>query len=139
VLSPLGMVLLVLAHLLPGTVAVAAGLVGGGGVLVIGLPRRHSMIANADNGAQLVLPGKPPHKPRNARALHQFMSRHGLPTIQARNTAMIEAAAELPPIIISDLFGIHPSTAHAWAQLAQDSWANYLAASQPAAEQRSGS
>jgi hypothetical protein len=47
--------------------------------------------------------------------------------ISARNTAMIEAVADLPPIVISDLFGISPRTAYAWAQYAQDSWADYLA------------
>ena len=47
------------------------------------------------------------------------MLRHGLPTLSARNTAMIEAVAELPPIVVADLFGIHPSTAYTWAKLAQ--------------------
>ncbi|MFJ9588730.1 hypothetical protein [Streptomyces acidicola] len=42
---------------------------------------------------------------------------------------MIEAVADLSPIVVSDLFGIHPNTAHAWAQYTQDSWADYLAAS----------
>lgn len=56
------------------------------------------------------------------------MRKHGLPTLTARNTAMIEAVADLPPIVVSDLFGIHASTAHMWGQLANDSWAQYLAA-----------
>ena len=54
------------------------------------------------------------------------MKRHGLAVISARNSAMIEAVADLPPIVISDLFGISPRTAHAWAQYAQDSWTDYL-------------
>ncbi|MEU1600456.1 hypothetical protein ABZ468_48845 [Streptomyces sp. NPDC005708] len=29
---------------------------------------------------------------------------------------------------VSDLFGIHPNTAYAWAQYAQTSWAEYLEA-----------
>ena len=60
------------------------------------------------------------------------MQQHGLPTLAARNTAMIEAVSELPPIVVSDLFGIHPGTAHTWAKLAQTSWTDYLAACQPA-------
>lgn len=52
----------------------------------------------------------------------------GLPTLAAHNTAMIAIAADLPPIVASDLFGIHVSTAIEWAALAQDSWADYLAA-----------
>lgn len=58
------------------------------------------------------------------------MRRQGLPGISARNTAMIEAITGLPPIVVSDLFGIHPSTAYAWSQFAQNSWTDYLAAIQ---------
>jgi hypothetical protein len=54
------------------------------------------------------------------------MKQHGLPTIGARNTAMIEAVSELPPIVVSDLFGVSAGTAHRWAQYAQG-WADYLA------------
>jgi hypothetical protein len=43
-------------------------------------------------------------------------------------SALFGMAGELPPIIISDLFGIHRNTANQWAALAQDSWAGYLAA-----------
>ncbi|MBB5801309.1 DNA-directed RNA polymerase specialized sigma24 family protein [Saccharothrix ecbatanensis] len=45
---------------------------------------------------------------------------------------MIEAVTELPPIVVSDLFGIHPGTAHSWAKLAQASLAEYLAACEAA-------
>ncbi|PZH09161.1 hypothetical protein C1I97_15215 [Streptomyces sp. NTH33] len=55
---------------------------------------------------------------------------HGLPGISARNTAMLEAITDLPPIVVSDLFGVHPHTAYAWAQYAQNSWAEYLEAVQ---------
>ncbi len=40
---------------------------------------------------------------------------------------MIESVSALPPIVIADLFGVATSTAHRWAQYAQDSWADYLA------------
>jgi hypothetical protein len=39
--------------------------------------------------------------------------------------------AELPPIVVADLFGIHPGAAYAWDKLAQTSWTDYLAACQP--------
>ncbi|MFH9355684.1 hypothetical protein [Kitasatospora sp. NPDC017646] len=58
------------------------------------------------------------------------MKQHDLSVISARNTAMLEAVADLPPIVISDLFGIHPNTAYTWAQYANDSWTDYLAACQ---------
>lgn len=84
----------------------------------------------ADEEARFLLPGRPPSRPRSAYSIHALMSEYGLPVLSARNTAMIEAVADLPPIVVSDLFGIHPNTAHAWAQYAQDSWADYLAARQ---------
>lgn len=60
------------------------------------------------------------------------MRQHGLPGISARNTALMEAITDLPPIVVSDIFGIHPQTAYAWAQYAQNSWAEYLEAVQDA-------
>lgn len=41
---------------------------------------------------------------------------------------MIEAVSSLPPIVISDLFGISVGSAHSWAIYANDSWSHYLAA-----------
>lgn len=97
----------------------------------INAPRYRSMVrAQADHLPRFLLPGSPPGKPRSTRGVHQLMQRHGLPTLLARNTAMIEAVTELPPIVVSDLLGIHPGTAHAWAKLAQTSWAEYLTACQ---------
>ena len=37
-------------------------------------------------------------------------------------------ATALPPMAISDSFGLHPGTAVAWASFVKDSWADYLAA-----------
>jgi hypothetical protein len=94
-------------------------------------PRYYSMVrTQADHLPRFLLPGSPPGKPRSTRGVHKLMQRHGLPTLAARNTAMIEAVAELPPIVVSDLFGIHAGTAHAWAKLAQTSWTEYLTACQ---------
>ncbi|MER6353700.1 hypothetical protein ABT186_18140 [Streptomyces sp. NPDC001634] len=42
----------------------------------------------------------------------------------------MEAITDLPPIVVADLFGISPATAHRWSQLAGNSWAPYLAARQ---------
>ncbi|MFF2519981.1 hypothetical protein [Streptomyces sp. NPDC058086] len=44
----------------------------------------------------------------------------------------MEAITDLPPIVVSDLFGIQPNTAYAWAQYAQNSLAEYLEAVQSA-------
>jgi hypothetical protein len=45
---------------------------------------------------------------------------------------MIEPVSELPPIVITDPFGIHPRTNHAWVNFTQESWTDYLAAYQDA-------
>jgi hypothetical protein len=82
------------------------------------------------NGPRYLFPGRPASQPLNAGYLQLLMKRHGLPNINARNTAMIELVGELPPIVISDLFGLAPATAHRWAEFAQNGWADYLAACQ---------
>lgn len=56
------------------------------------------------------------------------LRKHGLEVVSARNTAMLEAVADLPPVVISDLFGVSAGSAHRWAGFAQDSWTDYLAA-----------
>ena len=58
------------------------------------------------------------------------MKCRGLPNNNARNTAMIELVGELPPIVVSDRFGLAPVTVHRWAEFAQNGWADYLAACQ---------
>lgn len=78
----------------------------------------------------LLLPGAVPGHPRNPAGLADQMRQHGLPVRAARNTALMEAITDLPPIVVADLFGINPATAHRWSQLAGNSWAPYLAARQ---------
>ncbi|MBT1258296.1 hypothetical protein KHP11_27935 [Rhodococcus erythropolis] len=41
-----------------------------------------------------------------------------LPTRAARNTAMIANVTHLDAVVVSDLFGVAPETAHKWAQYA---------------------
>ncbi|MFE9610973.1 hypothetical protein [Streptomyces sp. NPDC006012] len=77
-----------------------------------------------------LLPGRPPSRPRTSEVVITRMRQYGLPVLAARNTAMIEAVSDLPPIVVSDLFGVSASGAHNWARYAQDSWADYLAAYQ---------
>ncbi|MGO4460575.1 hypothetical protein AB4039_25330 [Streptomyces sp. M-16] len=75
-----------------------------------------------------LLPGQSPGCPRNPLGLADTLRRHDLPARAARNTAMIEAIADIPPIVMADLFGIQPHTANRWAQLVSESWSHYLAA-----------
>jgi hypothetical protein len=75
-----------------------------------------------------LLPGRSPGRARNPAGLSGTMRQHGLGVRAARNTAMMHLLADLAPIVIADLFGIHPGTAHRWAQFAGNSWSDYLAA-----------
>ena len=75
-----------------------------------------------------LLPGRRPGRARNPAGLADTMRQHGLPVRAARNTAMMQSLADLPPIVIADLFGIAPGTVHRWAQFAGNSWSDYLAA-----------
>lgn len=80
------------------------------------------------DGPGYLLPGRPPSQPRSQNAISQTLTRYGLSTLAARNTAMIENAGQLPAVVISELFGIHITTAHQWTELAATSWTEYLAA-----------
>lgn len=93
----------------------------------IARPRRFSTAADvADAKPVYLIPGHPPSRARSRSAMSAAMARYGLPSAIAHNTAMITAVTELPPIVVSDLFGISPNTANAWARLAQASWTDYL-------------
>ncbi|NKY33108.1 hypothetical protein HGA13_08510 [Nocardia speluncae] len=85
------------------------------------------MIRPAGPGPAYLFPGRPPSRPRHPHSLRDVLTEHGLPIRPARNTAMITAAGELPPMVMSDLFGIDPGTAQKWAHCAQAGWADYLA------------
>lgn len=97
---------------------------------ILAAQRPRSLIEQPTGPSRYLLPGRTPTRPRDALALSAMLRRHGLPTIAARNTAMIEAVTQLPPVVVSDLFGLNPHTANVWARYAQDSWAAYLAARQ---------
>ncbi|MGW6263468.1 hypothetical protein [Streptomyces sp. NPDC055085] len=68
------------------------------------------------------------HFPRSPQNVNNYMKLHDLPGISARNTAMIEAITDHPPIVVSDLFGVRPHIPYAWAQYARNSWGEYLRA-----------
>ncbi|NMM91723.1 hypothetical protein B2J88_46830 [Rhodococcus sp. SRB_17] len=82
---------------------------------------------NARHPAYL-FPGRPSSRPRSTQVLWRQLKQHGLPTLAARNTAMIANVTHLDAVVVSDLFGVAPQTAHKWAQYASTSWATYLAA-----------
>ena len=73
-----------------------------------------------------LLPGQSPGRSRNPLGLADTLRHHGLPARAARNTAMMDALVDLPPMVIADLLGIHPKTAERWATLAGENWSEYL-------------
>ncbi|WP_326763421.1 hypothetical protein OG978_01380 [Streptomyces sp. NBC_01591] len=85
---------------------------------------RHSIPA----GRRYLLPGQSPGRLRNPLGLADTLRHHGLSARAARNTAMMDALVDLPPMVIADLLGIHPKTAERWATLAGGNWSEYLAA-----------
>ncbi|MET9260281.1 hypothetical protein [Amycolatopsis sp. NPDC004079] len=82
------------------------------------------------NGAPPVylLRGRYPNQPRNAHGLATLLTKRGLHTRTARNTTMLHAVTDMPSVVVADLFGLTPSTTTRWAQLANSSWNDYLAA-----------
>ncbi|WP_157104117.1 hypothetical protein [Nocardia kruczakiae] len=90
----------------------------------------------ADAESLYLFPGTPPTRPRHTRSLRQMLSDNGLPSLTARNTAMMTTISELPSVVVSDLLGIHPGTAERWARFAQSEWADYLAAHEWSSQRR---
>ncbi|MFB7185487.1 hypothetical protein ACFC0C_22310 [Streptomyces sp. NPDC056178] len=84
---------------------------------------RHSNTARR----RYLLAGHSPGRPRNPLGLADTLRHHGLPARAARNTAMMDALVDLPPMVIADLLGIHPKTAERWATLAGGNWSDPLA------------
>lgn len=99
-------------------------------------PASRSVLANTVTDQTYLMPGRPPNRPIAVSSLRKVLAANQLPTLAARNTAMIETVAEMPPIIISDLFGVAISTAQRWAQYTLGSWADYLATSEDLATDR---
>ncbi|MET0704711.1 MAG: XRE family transcriptional regulator, partial [Mycobacterium sp.] len=63
---------------------------------------RHSS-GPSDSGSGIpayLFPGRPPSRPRNTKSLGRNLSRYGLPTLAARNSAMIANALDLEPIVV---------------------------------------
>ncbi|MEV4049619.1 hypothetical protein AB0J55_00370 [Amycolatopsis sp. NPDC049688] len=95
----------------------------------IARPRRYFVLQRStDSDCRYLFPGQPPHLPRSASSVCHLLRRHHLPVAPARNTAMLEAATTLPPIVLSDLFGISTTTANAWSTYSQTNWVEFLTA-----------
>ncbi|WP_405528912.1 hypothetical protein OG426_43215 [Streptomyces canus] len=75
-----------------------------------------------------LFPGGAPGRPLTDLALGQRLRDLGMPRIRnARNSALMHLAAQLPSPILASLLGLHPSRAAAWGNLANRDWAAYAA------------
>jgi hypothetical protein len=78
-------------------------------------------------GTRWLFPGLRPGRPMDAASLSQKLGAHGIDVRAARNTALADLAADLPPAVLAQLVGIGISTAIRWANHARRDWTPYLA------------
>lgn len=74
-----------------------------------------------------LFPGRNPGTPITTKGMHRRLRTVGVPARQARSTALLNLAREVPPAILADLLGINPTTAERWRQLAGGDWSTYAA------------
>lgn len=75
-----------------------------------------------------LFPGRRPGQPMSASAMARRLRTLGIEPRAARNTALLQLAAELPSLVLADLLGIHINTAEHWNAAAGARWTNYAAA-----------
>jgi len=80
------------------------------------------------SGIRWLFPGLRPGRPMDAHSLAQKLNDNGIVVRAARNTALAELAADLPPAVLAELIGIGVTTATRWAAQARRDWTPYLAA-----------
>lgn len=103
-----------------------------GGVIVSAVTGTSAHRRQFADEPSYLLPGQSPGCPRNPLGLADTLRRYGLPARAARNTAVIEVIADIPPMAIAYLFGIQPHIAHRWAQMVSESWPHYVTTIGPA-------
>lgn len=80
--------------------------------------RGHASLGHTDNHPWL-FPGGAPGRPISPRTLMVRLQSFGVQARAGRNTTLMDLAAQLPAVVLSDLLGIHINTATSWAQQAQ--------------------
>ncbi len=75
-----------------------------------------------------LFPGNDPTRPASHAHLRTGLSRHGITTHAARNTAIGTLAAELPAPILASITGLNINTATSWTRSTGRDWTDYLAA-----------
>ncbi|MGW2564152.1 hypothetical protein ACWCXB_34065 [Streptomyces sp. NPDC001514] len=86
----------------------------------------HAVVGHTDRTPWL-FPGALPGRPMNGVSLTARLNRMGIKARAGRNTALMELAGELPAVVLSDLLGIHISTATLWSQESGNTRPGYAA------------
>lgn len=74
-----------------------------------------------------LFPGGQPGRPVSAGQLTQRLNKLGIRPNQARSTALLQLATEIPAAILARTLGIHTDVAVAWQRLSAGDWATYAA------------
>lgn len=74
-----------------------------------------------------LFPGAAPGRPLSPPRLSARLRRLGIPTRLARNTTLIDLAAQLPAAVLSQLLGLHLQTATSWTIEAGNTRMRYAA------------
>ena len=86
-----------------------------------------SVLGRATEGRHgWLFPGSIPGRHHDPTAMARRLARHGLPTIQAREAALLGLAGELPSPVMADLLGYDIQTTVKWAYRAKLDWADYI-------------
>jgi hypothetical protein len=88
-------------------------------------PRRHASLAAPDSN--WLFPGHLPAQPITPARLGERLGRLGIDSQAAHRAAMLQLATTVPAAVLSDLLGIHTTTAADWAHAAGGDWSNYAA------------
>jgi hypothetical protein len=89
---------------------------------------RSALGRTSANRVSWLFPGLRPGRSMDAPSLAAKLNDHGIKVRAARNTALAQLAADLPPKVLAELVGIGVSTAARWARHANRDWNPYIAA-----------
>ena len=88
---------------------------------------RRGCVAAAVPESRWLFPGGSPGQPISERVLSLRLKRIGVDCPEARRTALLQLAGQMPAALVADLLGVHVATATQWAQIAGRTWSDYPA------------
>lgn len=86
----------------------------------------HAVVGRTDDHPWL-FPGGAPGHPVSSSRLKTRLGALGIHGRAGRNTALIDLASQVPPVVLTRMLGIHLNTAATWAERASSSGAAYAA------------